>query len=132
MTKAVVITNRSLQCSYTQTTKKLGVIFFRRGRNMLVEPKPDMKDYMYLYRLVEFVISIAIFPRYACIHLIVCVSLLFLFHLFFGHTCIKLLNPNPLYRMLLHIIINFFIEKKMYVKGIQGHLMMKSETRVRN
>jgi len=31
---------------------------------MLVEPKPDMKDYMYLYRLVVFVISIAIFPRY--------------------------------------------------------------------
>jgi len=34
---------------------------------MLVEPKPDMKDYMYLYRLVVFVISIAYFPQ-LCMH----------------------------------------------------------------
>jgi len=27
--------------------------------------------------------------------------------------------------MLLHIIIRFFIEKKMYVKGIQGHAFDK-------
>jgi len=35
-----------------------------------VEPKPDMKDYMYLYRLVVFVISVAFFPRYASIYIL--------------------------------------------------------------
>ena len=96
---------------------------------MLVEPKPDMKDYMYLYRLVVFVISISIFPCYACIHLIVCVSLLFLFHFFFGHTCIKLLDvlilitpyalhATPHNYQVLH-------REKMYVKGIQGHAFDK-------
>jgi len=64
---------------------------------MLVEPKPDMKHYMYLYRLVVLVISIAFFPHYACIHLIVCVSLLFLFHFSLDTLVLvtRCINPNP-------------------------------------
>jgi len=82
---------------------------------MLVEPKPDMKHYMYLYRLVVLVISIAFFPHYACIHLIVCVSLLFLFHFSLDTLTPYALHATP---------------HNYQVLIIQGHAMhlIKSET----